>query len=42
MMIGAITGGMIGGKFASRIKPGVLRWVVIVTGFAAALIYWLK
>lgn len=42
MMIGAVTGGIIGGRFASRIKPGMLRWVVIVTGCAAALIYWLK
>ncbi len=37
MMVGAVAGGLLGGRFASRIKPVVLRWVVIVTGCAAAI-----
>jgi len=39
MMVGAVAGGLMGGRFAGTIKPGVLRWVVIVTGCIAALIY---
>jgi uncharacterized membrane protein YfcA len=42
MMIGALTGGLLGGKFANRTKPDVLRWIVIVVGCSAALIYFLK
>jgi uncharacterized protein len=42
MMIGAVTGGLIGGKFASRVKPAVLRWTVIVVGCTAALIYLIR
>jgi uncharacterized membrane protein YfcA len=42
MMIGALTGGLFGGKFASRIKPGLLRWIVIFVGCTAALLYLLK
>ena len=39
MMLGAVAGGILGGKFAGRSKPRVLRWIVIVVGCAAALIY---
>lgn len=42
MMFGAVTGGLLGGKFAGQIKPGVLRWIVILVGCTAALIYMLK
>jgi uncharacterized protein len=42
MMAGAVSGGLVGGKFAGQIKPGVLRWIVIVTGCTAALIYLLQ
>ena len=42
MMFGAINGGLIGGKFVGRIKPGMLRWIVIVVGCTAAFIYLLK
>lgn len=42
MMLGAIAGGWLGGKFASQIKPSVLRWTVIFVGCTAALIYILK
>jgi len=42
MMFGAVTGGLLGGKFAGQIKPGILRWIVILAGCTAALIYMLK
>jgi uncharacterized protein len=42
MMLGAVAGGLIGGRFAGRIKPGTLRWIVIFVGCTAALIYLLR
>jgi uncharacterized membrane protein YfcA len=42
MMVGAVSGGVLGGRFAGTIKPGLLRWIVILTGCTAALIYFLK
>ena len=42
MMLGAVSGGLLGGRLAGRIKPGLLRWIVIVVGCSAALIYLLK
>ncbi len=39
MMLGAVSGGVIGGKFAGRIKPALLRWIVIITGCVVAIIY---
>lgn len=42
MMIGAVSGGLLGGRFASTIKPSVLRWIVVVLGGIAAIVYLLK
>ncbi len=42
MMAGAITGGVIGGKYTSRIRPGLLRWIVIGVGCVVAVIYLVK
>jgi uncharacterized membrane protein YfcA len=42
MMVGAVAGGLAGGKLANRISPSLLRWVVIICGCAAATIYLLK
>lgn len=42
MMVGAIAGGFIGGNFANKIKPAALRWVVIIVGCTAAVIYLVK
>jgi uncharacterized membrane protein YfcA len=42
MMVGAVTGGLLGGKFAGSIKPALLRGIVIVTGCTAALVYLLR
>ena len=39
MMVGALLGGAIGGKLASKIKPGALRWVVVTIGFMVGMIY---
>lgn len=42
MMFGAVTGGLLGGRLATHINPGILRWIVIIVGCTAALIYLLK
>lgn len=39
MAAGALIGGALGGKLASRIKPATLRWGVVVTGVVVAVIY---
>lgn len=42
MATGAITGGWIGGKFARKIKPVVLRYIVVTVGFIVSIIYFVK
>ena len=42
MAAGALGGGVLGGKLASRIKPSSLRWTVVAIGLAVSLIYFLK
>ena len=42
MIFGSVAGGMIGGKTATYIKPAILRWAVVITGFAVAAIYFIK
>jgi uncharacterized membrane protein YfcA len=42
MIFGSILGGWIGGKLAGRIKPELLRWIVVGAGLAAAVIFFLK
>jgi hypothetical protein len=42
MMFGSIAGGAIGGRTATIIKPGILRWAVVVIGFTVAVIYFVK
>jgi uncharacterized protein len=39
MAVGALAGGALGGKLAGRIKPAVLRGMVIVIGTIVAIIY---
>lgn len=39
MMVGALLGGWIGGKLAGRIKPNILRLLVVVIGFTVGIIY---
>jgi uncharacterized membrane protein YfcA len=42
MLVASLAGGALGGALASRIPPGVLRWIVIVVAVAVAIGYWLK
>lgn len=39
MAVGALVGGSIGGRLASRIKPSALRWLVVTIGVVVAGIY---
>jgi uncharacterized protein len=42
MMACALLGGNLGGRLASRVKPAVLRWLVVAIGVLVALIYFFK
>lgn len=42
MAVGALAGGALGGRFAGRIRPSLLRLVVVVIGVVVALIYLLR
>ena len=42
MMGFALLGGSLGGRLAGRIKPSVLRWVVVSIGLVVALIYFIR
>ncbi len=42
MAVGAIAGGLLGGRVAGRIKPETLRAVVVVIGIAVSLIYFIR
>jgi len=42
MMFGFILGGWMGGKLAGKIKPELLRWIVVSAGLTAAIIYFVK
>jgi len=42
MAVGALAGGVLGGGVASRIKPIVLRWIVIAVGLIVAIIYFVR
>jgi len=42
MAVGALAGGVFGGRMAGRIKPIVLRWIVIVIGLVVAVVYFIR
>jgi len=42
MMVGALTGGALGGKLANVIKPSTLRWIVVSIGVIVSVIYFYK
>ena len=42
MAVCALLGGNLGGRLASRVKPAVLRWIVVAIGVVVALIYFFK
>ena len=42
MAIGALAGGVLGGKLASNVNPNTLRWLVVSIGILVAVVYWIK
>jgi uncharacterized protein len=42
MAVGALAGGALGGRLAGRIKPAVLRWIVVAIGVVVAAIYFVR
>lgn len=42
MMVCALVGGTLGGRLAGRIKPSVLRWVVVAIGVVVAAYYLIR
>jgi uncharacterized membrane protein YfcA len=42
MMGFALAGGALGGRLAGRIKPIVLRWLVVSIGVAVAILYFVR
>ena len=42
MMVCALAGGTLGGRLAGRIKPSVLRWVVVAIGLIVAIYYFVR
>ena len=42
MAIGALAGGVLGGKLASNVNPNTLRWLIVSIGIMVAVIYWIK
>ena len=39
MAVFALSGGVIGGRIAGRVKPTVLRWIVVTIGVIVSIIY---
>lgn len=42
MAVGALLGGAAGGQLAGRIRPAILRWVVVVIGLVVSGIYFVR
>lgn len=42
MAVGALLGGILGGKLADRIPANTLRWLVVGLGIIIALVYWVQ
>lgn len=42
MIFGSLLGGWIGGRLAGKMKPEILRWIVVTAGFIAAMIFFIK
>ena len=42
MAVGALIGGIAGGKLAGRIKPSTLRWTVVTIGVIVSIIYFVR
>ena len=42
MIFGSLLGGWIGGRLAGKMKPEILRWIVVFAGLIAATIFFIK
>jgi uncharacterized membrane protein YfcA len=42
MAIGALLGGVIGGRLANKLPPSALRRTVVIAGIGIAIVYWVK
>lgn len=42
MAVGALVGGVIGGRLAAYIKPATLRWTVVIIGVIIAIVYFVR
>ena len=42
MAVGALAGGTLGGRLAGRIKPAVLRGIVVTAGVVISMIYFVR
>lgn len=42
MAIGALAGGVLGGRLAGRIQPSTLRWTVVLIGLLIAVVYFVR
>lgn len=42
MAIGALAGGILGGRLAGRVRPATLRWTVVSIGLVISVIYFLR
>lgn len=42
MALGALAGGVLGGRLAGRVQPTTLRRVVVIIGVVTVLIYWVR
>lgn len=42
MIFGSLLGGWVGGMLAGRVKPEVLRWIVVSAGLVASVIFFVK
>jgi uncharacterized membrane protein YfcA len=40
--MGAMIGGVLGGKLAAFIKPSILRWTVVLIGVIISIIYFMR
>ena len=42
MAIGALTGGVLGGRLAGWLRPDLLRWIVVIIGLLVSIVYFLR
>jgi len=42
MIFGSLLGGWVGGSLAGKMKPEILRWVVVSAGLIAAMVFFIK